>query len=1065
MKYLLFLVLFSFACSNSFAQQCNVIYVTTTGAGVGTISDPTDIASAILASSVGDVIRVGEGVYSISTALNIPGGVTIEGGFDPADSWSKSSSRDVTKILRTNTNLEGPVGNKRLVSFYGNGISNFRLQDITIEVASTTTPGASVYGVHLTNCSNYYFTRTHIIAGKAGNGTNGANGANGVVGSNGLAGARGDDDDTGRGGRGGRGGNGGGAGSGAGGNGGAGGNTNAPGLTGGISANIRAGGGGGGGGSGSRNTGLSGSGGAGGGTFSSPGLMGVTAGVSGDDKGGRTNLFDGTSGANGVVGANASSGTYTGGFFVAGSPALNGTDGAGGKGGSGGSGGSGDKCTFCYNGSGSGGGGGGGGGQGGEGGKGGTGGGGSFAMYLFTNGINGNVVQSQLVSNGPGTGGVGGIGGSGGSGGARGNRGSHNENGVGGYGRKGGDGGRGGNGGNGSVGDFFQIHLDGGTPLAVQEENFDLSVQPEITMANIICLKDDFSYSATSSNSWNFGLGTTPQMSSGTSVQTNYPTLGRHDVVYGSDTYVGFNYVSTASPNIAVAGVDSAICSNTNTINLWGNPAENATGTWTVISGGGTVTNPNQENATLTMAVGVTALEWKIDGGACCGFTADTVEVTYNTVSVLPTSILGDTVLCLGDSTVLTENGGQLGSGANWQWYSGSCGGTPISNQNSVTVTPTTDQDYYIRAENGICPVPTNCTSLLVSVGSISIFPNNVLSNRSLVCGGDTTLLFVDGGILAPGDDWYWRADSCDGPIAGIGDTITVAPQNTTTYYLRPENGACQSFDPCLSITISTGSLSVPPVNLVSDQNNICGGDSTILTFFGASLAANDMWYWYTDSCGGELVGYGDTLVVAPIVPTEYYLRAEGPNCESTDCKDININVLSGLVTFDWTDTICGVLDPVDLTSYANPSGGVFSGAGIVGDDFEPALVGAGLHPIQYTYHDLTPGLVDCYVPIHDTIEVFLNCHFGEDITGGITVITPNGDGVNDTWELDLSSYSKPEVLIYNKWGSTIFQSTNQVISWDATFKGNVISSGTYYYFIRFGDEKEQQTGSLTIIK
>lgn len=1045
------------------SQQCNIIYVTTNGSGVGTISDPTDLATAISSAIVGDVIRVGAGVYNISNALNIPGGVTIEGGFDPSNSWQKSSTRGVSKIFRTNTNLEGPVGNRRLVSLYGNGISNFRLQDITIETASVSVAGGTVYGVHLTNCSNYYFTRTHIIAGRGGDGVDGTIGSNGTNGANGGGGLEGDDDDTGRGGAGGRGGNGAGAGAGAGGLGGAGGNTNAPGINGAISTIRSGGGGGGGGGSGCRNNGTSGAGGRGGGTFSSVATIPGASAVSGDRSGGR-NGINGSPGANGSVGANGSAGTYVSGFFVTGSPGANGQDGAGGKGGSGGSGGTGDRCTFCWNGSGSGGGGGGGGGQGGAGGTGGTSGGGSFALYLYNNGVNGNVVQSEFVTLGAGTGGTGAVGGTGGLGGARGNRGNHNEGVFGGYGGAGGRGGNGGKGGDGASGDFFKLRLDGGIALVTQEESFDLTVQPEITMGNMICLKDIFSYNSSSPNTWNFGSTASPQSSNGMSAQTNYSNLGRHDVIFGSNTYYGFNYVSTASPNIAYAGVDSTICSNTNTINLWANTPSNGVGTWTVLSGGGTVSNPNSENGTLTMNEGLNVLEWKIDGGACCGATTDTVEITYNTVSIMPTTISGDTVLCLGESTTLTVNDGQLGTGANWQWYSGSCGGTVLSSQNTLTVAPTSDEVYYVTVENGICPVTQTCASILVSVGSISVLPTSIYPKRSRICGGDTTMLLVNGGTLATGDSWYWRADSCNGPLVGIGDSIIVSPQVETTYYLRPENGVCESHDPCMSLTVQVGSLSDAPINLISNQNNICGGDTTIITFTGANLAQNDIWHWYTDSCGGNLVGYGDTMFVAPNVSTQYYLRAEGPNCEPSECRSININVISTPVTFNWVDTICGVFNPVDLSDMGNPTGGVFTGNGITNNVFEPADVGAGLHPITYTYFD---AVANCYVPIYDTIPVFLNCNFNnsDDITGGINTITPNGDGVNDIWQLDLSEYSKPEVIIYNKWGSVIYQTKKNMVEWDATYKGSIVSSGTYYYLIRFGDEKEQQSGTLTIIK
>jgi gliding motility-associated-like protein len=1064
---LLYLSIFFLVFNFGYTQQCNVIYVSTVGLGVGSVSDPTDLTTAISVANTGDVIRMDSGTYVFSNPINIPSGITIEGGFIEAESWKKYSTAGLTTIYRNASNLEGVQYNDRIVAFYGNTVSNFRFQDITIKTADAATSGTSVYGVHLTNCSSYYFTRTQVVAGKGGDGRTGSGGTNGVPGSAGLIGGSGDSDSDCSGGFGGRGGAGGGTGAGGGaiqtssagcvGTG----RTGANGTT---STNARAGGGGGAGGAGGEDR-CGGFGGSGGGTLLFTTL--TNRGNRGCDDGGNgSGAASGAAGSNGTIGAVGPSGTYSGGFFIPGLSAGNGTDGTGGKGGGGGGGGGGQNGTFVDDGAGSGGGGGGGGGQGGAGGIGGTGGGGSFGVYLFNNGANGYFNQDNISSQGGGSGGLGGAGGSGGSGGVRGLGNPYsNEVGAGGNGGNGGNGGAGGTGGTGVTGDFFRIYLDGGTAPVTQEETFNLAAQPIITMENNLCLKDTFEFSGQTLNNWVFGNNSTPIVNTGANSSATLDSLDRHTITYGTDIYNGFAYVSNNSPNIAEAGIDSIVCSNTNTIDLWANTASNGIGTWTVVSGGAVLANPNQENSSVTLLEGLSVLEWKIDGGACCGFTTDTVEITYNTVSITPTTVSGDTVLCLGDSTTLTINSGQLGTGANWQWYTGSCGGTPVSSQSSISITPTADITYYVTTENGNCPVPQTCLPVLVSVGSISTFPNSLSSGRSLVCGGDTTILYVDGGALAPGDDWYWRADSCDGPIVGIGDTVIVAPEVGTTYYLRPENGVCQSFDPCLDITINTGSLSVPPINLVSNQNNICGGDSTLLTFFGSNLASNDMWYWYTDSCGGELVGYGDSLIVAPIVSTQYYLRAEGPNCEPSDCKDININVLSGLVTFDWQDTICGAFEPVDLSGSATPLGGVFSGAGVVDGNFEPALVGAGLHPVVYTYNDLTPGLVDCYVPIYDTIEVFLNCHFGDDITGGINVITPNGDGVNDTWQLDLSQYSQPEVLIFNKWGSSIFQTTNAIVNWDATFKGNTVSSGTYYYIIKFGEEKEQQSGSLTIIK
>ena len=973
-KVLLFLVSVIYLSLGFIAQDCNFIYVSTVGTGAGTMSDPTDLTTALAGANMGDIIRLDSGTYVFSAPLNVVSGITLEGGFIAAQNWKKFSTAGLTKIYRDNTNAEGPSGNDRLVAFYGNSATNFRFQDITIETADASTNRTTVYGVHLTNCSSFYFTRTQVIAGQGGAGINGQAGGPGLAGSPGQMGGPGDLDSDCSGGFGGRGGSGAGAGFGAGavltssagclGNG-------RNGANGATSTNPRSGGGGGAGGGGGED-GCGGYGGYGGGTllFTTLTNRGARACGDGNNGGGAASGANGPDGVDGAVGPN---GTYASGFFVPGGVAPNGTDGRGGKGGGGGGGGSGQRGTWVDDGAGSGGGGGGGGGQGGEGGKGGSGGGGSFGVYLYNNGNNTYFVQCNVSSNGGGAGGVGGVGGLGGAGGARGLGNPYtNEVGAGGNGGNGGAGGKGGKGGNGTTGDFALIYLDGGTAPLTQEETFDLVNQPLLTMDNNYCLKDVFNYTFPTPNAWVFGPNSNPIISMGTNGSTEYTDLGRHDVTVGTDLYAGFNYVSEKSPNIADAGRDSVICDNNNIYNLWANAATNGTGTWTVLSGTSTIADINDENSAITLTEGLTVLEWRIDGGNCCGWTADTVQIDYNTVSIIPTSIAGNQLICVGDTITLSVSSGQIGTGANWQWYEGSCGGTPI----------------------------------------------------------------------------------------GTGPQITISPNVITTYFVSPENGNCPITPGCYSETVNVGSTSIIPNNLQLSQQNICGHDSTTIKQIGGVLAPNEIWYWSLDSCGGQTIGFGDSIVVAPMETTTYYLRAGGPTqCEVyNNCISVTLNVISPMVTFEWKDTICGVFDPVDLSNEGSPTGGVFSGPGISNNVFEPALVGAGITPITYTYYD---DVSNCYVPIYDFIPVFETC---DDVTL-VNTITPNGDGVNDVWNLDLGMYSNPKVVVYNKWGSIIFESNKSFVTWDATYMGEPVASGTYYYIVKFGDEKPQQSGSLTVVR
>ncbi len=70
--------------------------------------------------------------------------------------------------------------------------------------------------------------------------------------------------------------------------------------------------------------------------------------------------------------------------------------------------------------------------------------------------------------------------------------------------------------------------------------------------------------------------------------------------------------------------------------------------------------------------------------------------------------------VCPGESINLRLNGGLLGSGAAWRWYSGSCVGALIGSGTSITVTPAVTTTYYVRAE-GNCG-NTACVPVTITI-------------------------------------------------------------------------------------------------------------------------------------------------------------------------------------------------------------------------------------------------------------------------------------------------------------------------------------------------------------
>jgi gliding motility-associated-like protein len=80
---------------------------------------------------------------------------------------------------------------------------------------------------------------------------------------------------------------------------------------------------------------------------------------------------------------------------------------------------------------------------------------------------------------------------------------------------------------------------------------------------------------------------------------------------------------------------------------------------------------------------------------------------------------------------------------------------------------------------------------------------------------------------------------------------------------------------------------------------------------------------------------------------------------------------------------------------------------------------------------------------------------------------TPNGDGYNDVWEIDLLPIFESSVLeVYNTAGQLVHRSIGYAKAWDGTRNGNPVPAGTYYYAIDLKIPKaEKLSGYITIIR
>jgi gliding motility-associated-like protein len=60
-------------------------------------------------------------------------------------------------------------------------------------------------------------------------------------------------------------------------------------------------------------------------------------------------------------------------------------------------------------------------------------------------------------------------------------------------------------------------------------------------------------------------------------------------------------------------------------------------------------------------------------------------------------------------------------------------------------------------------------------------------------------------------------------------------------------------------------------------------------------------------------------------------------------------------------------------------------------------------------------------------------------------IFTPNGDKTNDYYEIDTKCLSEFTHWIVNRWGNTMFRTSEMNVFWDGLVEGNPASEGIYF--------------------
>ncbi|HRH65017.1 MAG TPA: SBBP repeat-containing protein [Bacteroidia bacterium] len=282
------------------------------------------------------------------------------------------------------------------------------------------------------------------------------------------------------------------------------------------------------------------------------------------------------------------------------------------------------------------------------------------------------------------------------------------------------------------------------------------------------------------------------------------------------------------------------------------------------------------------------------------------------------------------DGTVYNANtifgsGENLGSG-NYVVYNGA--------GNSVTVTGLTGGGTYYFAVfeyNGTGGI-TNYLTINPAIASQTsgTYSVDIQAGSNSFCEGDTMTLTASGG-----GTYSWSPSS--GLSATTGNLVYAFPLSSTTYTVTATNNGCQVQD---EILIEVNPL---PVVTFSLTNSVCENSGLFILSGGSPLGG-------IYSGNGVVAGSFDPAVSGPGSIPIHYSFTDGNGCSSSASSSITVNALP-VVTFSLMNSICENGSPFVLTG-GSPTGGIYSGNGVVAGSFDPAVSGPGSIPIHYSFTD-----------------------------------------------------------------------------------------------------------------
>lgn len=382
--------------------------------------------------------------------------------------------------------------------------------------------------------------------------------------------------------------------------------------------------------------------------------------------------------------------------------------------------------------------------------------------------------------------------------------------------------------------------------------------------------------------------------------------------------------------------------------------------------------------------------------------------------------------------------------------------------------TTTAGEGYKIRIKSS-APVATSSNSVAFAAYykvQDSPFTINHLVSTGAYCSGGSYLLAIDNPGTGDNDsplnypnltyNWYKETGPTTSVFVSSGTTLTVNQEGT--YFVETNYGTCTSNSFSNRVTISEVTSGQANATIVSSLGNpFCPGQglTTLSTIGGVS------YQWFKD---GIAIPEATDQMYQTNENGTYSVQVDLGSCQASGSIDLETEGFTSSLNVDTTNTMeeGETLSVMVTTTASNPQFEWYFNesliSGVNGNAFEATQFGDYKVVISQTSGCIVSS--ELLFTISEPIEQF------PDVANIPNLISPNGDGVNDTWVLPTQyvSGTNTEVVIMTNQGKIVLQTNDYQNNWPENRLDFKSINPVYYYIITAPNQKPKK-GSITIVK